>query len=55
MTPEGMTDASEDTWTDEQDAAYAKRVGELYMEGHEEFEIEDIAAAEVNERRDKDS
>jgi hypothetical protein len=42
---------SDETWTDEEDAEYSKRVGELLLEGHAEFEIEDIAGGEINERR----
>lgn len=44
----GVSDSKDETWTDEQDAQFAKRVGELYLDGHQEFEIEHIAAAEVN-------
>jgi hypothetical protein len=50
-----VTDGDGDeTWTEEQDARYARRVGELHLEGHEEFEVERIAAAEVNAERDSD-
>jgi hypothetical protein len=37
----------DDTWTEAQDAVYARRVGELQLEGHEEFEIEELAAGEA--------
>lgn len=40
---------SGDTWSEDQENEYAKKVLRLYEEGHEEFEIEELAAAEVNE------
>jgi hypothetical protein len=42
---------TDDTWTEDEDAEYSKRFGELMLEGHAEFEIEEIAAGEVNARR----
>ena len=48
-------DTDNSTWTEEEELQYARRVGELLIEGHEEFEIETIAAAEVNESRKRDS
>jgi hypothetical protein len=40
---------SGETWSEDQDKEYAQKVLELYEEGHEEFEIEELAAAQVNE------
>ena len=47
-TPSSEQDDVE-TWSDEQDKVYAERVGELFAEGHEEFEIEEIAAREAEQ------
>ena len=46
---ETETETEEGPWTEEQDAVFAKKAMELYAEGHEEFEIEDIAAKEATE------
>lgn len=46
---ETETETEEGPWTEEQDAVFAKKAMELYAAGHEEFEIDDIAAKEATE------
>jgi hypothetical protein len=42
------------TWNEAEEAQYARRVAELHLEGHEEFEVETIAADEVNAERNRE-